>query len=130
MNKIVLIGRLTKDPELRYTQSGKAVASLSIAVNRRFKQDNQPEADFINCVAWGSTAEALEKYTEKGSRVGVSGRIQTRSYEANDGSKRHVTEVVVEEADFIDFKKQHESNNNNQEQQDFHQIENDDDLPF
>lgn len=105
MNHITLIGRLTKDPEIRYTQSGKAVATFTLAVDRRFKQDGQPSADFIPCVAWGKTAEVAGKYLAKGNRCGVEGRIQIRSYEAQDGSKRYVTEVVVSELEFLENKK-------------------------
>ena len=105
MNKVILIGRTTKDTEIRYTQSGKAVATFTLAVDRRFKQDGQPSADFIPCVAWGKTAEVAGKYLAKGNRCGVEGRIQTRSYEAQDGSKRYVTEVVISELYFLESKK-------------------------
>lgn len=105
MNKVILIGRTTKDTEIRYTQSGKAVATFTLAVDRRFKQDGQPQADFIPCVAWGKTAEVAGKYLAKGNRCGVEGRIQIRSYEAQDGSKRYVTEVVVEQLEFLESKK-------------------------
>lgn len=102
MNKVVLVGRLTKDIELRYTQKGTAVASFTIAINRRFKNQNgENETDFINCVAWGVQGETAAKYVGKGSQIGVSGRIQTRSYEANDGGRRYVTEVVCEEIEFL-----------------------------
>jgi single-strand DNA-binding protein len=102
MNKVVLVGRLTKDIELRYTQKGTAVASFTIAIDRRFKnQSGEKETDFINCVAWGAQGETASKYVGKGSQIGVCGRIQTRSYEANDGGKRYVTEVVCEEIEFM-----------------------------
>lgn len=105
MNSVVLVGRLVRDPEIRYTQSGKAVATFTLAVDRRFKQDGQPSADFIPCVAWGKTAEVAGKYLAKGNRCGVEGRIQIRSYEAQDGSKRYVTEVIVEQLEFLESKK-------------------------
>ncbi|HAE62185.1 MAG TPA: single-stranded DNA-binding protein [Eubacteriaceae bacterium] len=101
MNKVVLVGRLTRDIELRYTQKGTAVATFTLAVNRRFKQEGQPDADFINCVAWGNQGENASKYVGKGSQVGVYGRIQTRSYETNEGNKRYVTEIVCEEIEFL-----------------------------
>lgn len=105
INNVTLVGRLTKDIELRYTQSGKANASFNLAVNRRFKQEGQPDADFISCVAWNSVADALSKYTSKGSLIGVTGRIQTRNYESN-GKKVYVTEVIVNEVTFLEPKKQ------------------------
>lgn len=105
INNVTLVGRLTKDIEIRKTNSGKSNASFSLAVNRRFKQEGQPDADFINCVAWGSVADALSKYTSKGSLIGITGRIQTRSYESN-GKKVYVTEVIVNEVTFLESKKQ------------------------
>lgn len=108
MNKVMLIGRLTKDPELRYTQGGTAVASFTIAVDRRFSKDK--EADFINCVAWQKTAEFISQYFHKGSKIVVEGRLQTRSYDAEDGSRRFVTEVVVEQSEFGDSKAKSENN--------------------
>ena len=98
MNQVNLIGRLARDPELKYTQTGKAVASFTVAVNKGFGKDS--EADFINCVAWEKTAENLANYTAKGSQVGISGRLQVRSYDSKEGKKVYVTEVV---ANFIEF---------------------------
>ena len=107
MNKVVLMGRLTRDPETRYTQGNNtAVCSFSLAVNRRFKQEGQPDADFINIVAWAKTAEFVSKYFTKGQQVGVIGRIQTRNYDDKDGKKVFVTEVVAEEVYFADSKKE------------------------
>ena len=106
MNKVVLMGRLTKEPEMRATQSNTAVCSFSLAVNRRFKQEGQPDADFINVVAWAKTAEFVSKYFTKGQQVGVIGRIQTRNYDDKDGKKVYVTEVVAEEVYFADSKKE------------------------
>jgi single-strand DNA-binding protein len=103
MNRVVLVGRLTKDPELRFTPgTGRAVASFTLAVNRRFKSQGQPDADFIPIVVWGKTAENTANYVSKGRLVGVSGSIQTRSYEAKDGTKRYVTEVVADEVQFLE----------------------------
>lgn len=108
MNKVVLLGRLTKDPEIRYTQTNNTmVASFSLAVNRRFtKQGEERQADFINIVAWGKTAEFVSKYFKKGQQVGVIGRIQTRNYEDEKGQKHYITEVIAEETYFADSKKE------------------------
>lgn len=104
MNKVILIGRLTKDPELKYTPgTGTAVATFTLAVDRRTSsKDGQKEADFINIVTWNKTAELVANYMSKGRLLGVSGRIQTRSYDAKDGTKRYVTEVVADEVQFLD----------------------------
>ena len=106
MNKVILIGRLTKDPELRTTPSNVATTSFSIAVDRNFvnQQTGQREADFINCVAWRKQAENLTRYCSKGSQVAVEGRIQTRNYDAQDGSKRYVTEVICDNITFLGSK--------------------------
>ena len=102
INKTLLIGRLTKDPDVKKFQDGTAVASFTLAVDRRFRnKTGEREADFIPVVAWRKTAELLEKYTCKGDMLAVSGRIQTRSYETQDGSKRYVTEVVADEVQFL-----------------------------
>jgi single-strand DNA-binding protein len=105
MNKVVLIGRLTKDPELKFTPgTGNAVTTFTIAVDRRIpNKDGQREADFIPVVVWGKTAESVANYVSKGKMLGVSGRIQTRSYDAKDGTKRYVTEVVADEVQFIEW---------------------------
>ena len=111
MNKVILIGRLTKDPELRTTTSGTATTSFTVAVDRTFvnQQTGQREADFINCVVWRKQAENVSRYTTKGSQVAVEGRIQTRSYDAQDGTKRYVTEIVCDNVTFLGSKN---SNNN------------------
>ena len=102
MNKVILIGRLTKDPELRTTGTGTSVATFTIAVNRPFTdQSGERTADFINCVIWRKQAENVAKYTTKGSQIAVEGRIQTRSYDAQDGSKRYVTEVICDNVTFL-----------------------------
>lgn len=100
LNRVALVGRLTRDPELRRTGSGKAVTSFNLAVERNFKSDDQ-EADFINCVCWGKIAENTERYCSKGSMVSVDGRIQTRNYENNQGQKVYVTEVIADSVQFI-----------------------------
>lgn len=99
MNKVILIGRLTKDPELRFTAgSGMAVSRFTVAVNRQFKKD---ETDFINCVAWGKTAETIAQYFTKGRPIAIVGHIQTGSYDSQDGTKRYTTDVAVESFEFI-----------------------------
>ena len=105
MNKVVLIGRLTRDPELRYTGSNTAVASFSLAVNRNFtNQQGEREADFINIVVWRKQAENVKNYLSQGSQVAVEGRIQTRSYDDNNGQKRYITEVVADNVEFLGSK--------------------------
>ena len=112
MNKVILIGRLTKDPELRYTQSGTGVATFTLAVNRRFSNQNgEREADFINCVAWQKSAEFVANYFRKGQEMALEGRLQVRSYDGNDGQRRWVTEVVADQIEFVGAK--NDRNNNN-----------------
>lgn len=105
MNKCHIIGRMTKDPEVRYTQGGTAVATFTLAVDRRVAKDKPKEADFIPCVVWGKMADGVVKnYCHKGKQVAVEGRIQVRSYDAKDGTKRYVTEVIVNELELLDGK--------------------------
>ena len=102
MNKIFLIGPLTKDPELRYTPSGAAVCSFTLAVGRRFtSQSGEKEADFINIVVWNKTAESSAKYLSKGRQAAVEGRLQIRSYDDKDGQRRWVTEVIADNVEFL-----------------------------
>lgn len=112
MNKVILMGRLTRDPEVRYSQGDNplAVARFSLAVDRRFKRDNEQTADFINCVAFGKQGEFMEKYFRKGMRAVVCGRIQTGSYTNKDGVKVYTTDVVVEEVEFAESKGTSEAN--------------------
>ena len=106
MNKVVLVGRLTRDPEVRYSQgdSATAVARYTVAVDRRFKRDGEPTADFIPCVVFGRSAEFAEKYFRQGMRISVSGRIQTGSYTNRDGQKVYTTDVIVEDQEFAESK--------------------------
>ena len=107
MNKVILMGRLTRDPDVRYSQNGEspmAVARYSLAVNRRYHRDNEPTADFINCVAFGKLGEFAEKYLHQGTKIAVTGRIQTGSYTNRDGQKVYTTDVVVEEQEFAESK--------------------------
>ncbi|GAB3053907.1 single-stranded DNA-binding protein [Virgibacillus ainsalahensis] len=105
LNRVVLVGRLTKDPDLRYTPNGVAVANFTIAVNRPFSnQQGNREADFINCVVWRRPAENLANYMRKGSMIGVDGRVQTRTFEGQDGKTVFVTEIVADSVQFLESK--------------------------
>ena len=133
MNRAMLIGRLTRDPELRATPSGVSVCTFSLAVDRRFKQDGQPQADFIPVVVWRGQADNCAKYLHKGSQAAVCGSIQTRTYDAQDGSKRYVTEVVAEEVQFLTPKPNGAENGSQTAQNGFDepfQEVTDDDVPF
>ena len=111
MNKVILMGRLTRDPEIRYSQGAEpvSVARFSLAVNRRFKREGEADADFINCVAFGKSAEFVERYFKKGQMVSVVGRLQVRSWDDRDGTKRWSTDVVVEETYFAESRSSYES---------------------
>lgn len=148
LNKVVLCGRLTADPELKQTQSGIAVVSFTLAVNRRFASksadgQSNTQADFINCVAWRNTAEFISRYFKKGSSLCVTGSIQTRSWNDNTGAKRYSTEVVIDEAMFVDSRSESSaassympdaygtpSFSSGAETPNFEEVKTDDDLPF
>ena len=104
MNKVILMGRLTKDVEIRQTPNNLSVARFTIAVNRRFVKDGGQQADFINCIAWRKTGEFISRYFQKGSMIAVVGSIQTRSWDGNDGKKQYATEVIVDEVYFTGSK--------------------------
>ena len=106
MNKVILMGRLTRDPEVRYSQgdAATAVARYSLAVDRRFRRDGEPTADFINCVAFGRQAEFAERYLRQGTKIAITGRIQTGSYTNRDGARVYTTDIVVEEQEFAESK--------------------------
>ena len=132
MNKAILVGRLTRDPELKSTANGTNVCSFSVAVNRRYKNaEGNYDADFINCTAWRQTAEFVSKYFTKGRMIGVVGSIQTRNYDDKDGKKVYVTEVAADEVYFVESKG---DNNNNTapvvDVNDFAPIDDTDELPF
>lgn len=112
MNKVILMGRLTRDPDIRYSQGEKAtaIARFSLAVDRRFKQDGQPSADFINCLAFGKRAEFLEKYCHKGTKLVVEGSWQTGSYTNKDGNKVYTNDCLVENCEFAESKAASENN--------------------
>lgn len=111
MNKVILIGRVVRDAEIRYSQgaSSTCVARYTLAVDRKFKQEGQPNADFINCIAFGKLGEFAEKYLHKGVKIAVTGRIQTGSYKNKDGNTVYTTDVVVEEQEFCESKSQSNS---------------------
>lgn len=106
MNLVVLVGRLAQDPTLRTTQNGTSMCTFSIAVDRRYKNPNQPDVDFIDTIAWGKTAEVISQYLTKGRQIAIQGRIQNSQYQAQDGSKRTRTQVVIESFDFIGSRNQ------------------------
>lgn len=116
MNKVILMGRLTRDPDVKYTAGDNpmAIARYTLAVDRRFKRENEATADFISCIAFGKAAEFAEKYFRQGIRIVVSGRIQTGSYTNRDGNKVYTTDVVVEEQEFAESKNNAAGNNNAQ----------------
>lgn len=131
MNKVILMGRITKDPDVR-SNGDSLVTRFSLAVDRRFKKDNET-ADFIGCVAFGKTAEFIEKYCHKGTKLVVTGRIQTGNYTNKEGQKVYTTDVIVEECEFAESKKASESNESKEEKpdDDFMTVdENTDELPF
>lgn len=133
MNKTVLVGRLTKNPELKFVPgSGTAVATFTLAVDRRFKKDGQQEADFIPVVVWSKQAETVANYSCKGKLIGIAGRIQTRSYDAKDGTKRYVTEVVAEEVQIIEWANSNSENmnNSNDYSADITPVDEDGSIPF
>jgi len=144
INNVVLVGRMTKDPELKYTQGGVAVTRFTLAVNRPFtNQQGQREADFVNCVTWRKQAENTANFLRKGSLAGIEGRIQTSNFEGKDGNRVFMTEVVVESVQFLEPKKDNQSpspnvppqndqqySNQNNQQPNEPMTVSDDDLPF
>ena len=141
MNNVVLIGRLTRDPELRFIASGTAVANFSLAVNKGLSKEKkeemeskgQPTADFINIIVWGKQAENCANYLDKGRLVAIQGRIQTRSWEDGGGSKKYATEVVANQVQFLEWKDKNENttnnnSNNSNNTEDFNSL--DEDIPF
>ena len=122
INRVVLTGRLTKDPELRVTQNQMQICNFTLAINRKFKDANgERQADFINCVAFKSRAEVIKQYFNKGSLVGVEGRLQSRSYENKEGQRVFVTEVILDDFSFLESNNNNNSNNNNQYKQNNYQ---------
>lgn len=113
MNKIILMGRLTRNPEVRYSQGNNstAIARFSVAVDRRFKRDGEPEADFFNCTAFGKQGEFVEKWLQKGTKILLSGRVQNDNYTNKDGEKVYSVQIIVEEIEFAESKSASENNN-------------------
>lgn len=138
INVTVLTGRITRDPLLRKTQSGTSVVSFIVACNRRIKQEGQPEADFISCVAWNKSADFMAQYVKKGNLLGLEGRIQTRNYDDKDGKRVYITEVIADSVQFLESKKAAENTQEeatgaytqNDEYADYAAEIQDDDLPF
>lgn len=119
INKVILIGRLTKDPILRKTQAGASVTSFTVACSRRVAQGQEPQTDFINCVAWNVLADNVSKYTHKGSLVCVEGRIQTRTYDDPNGKRQYITEIICERVVFLDTKKNNAQTQYNEQQNEY-----------
>lgn len=135
MNSVQLVGRLTRDPEVRYTggDANMAVAHFTVAVNRQYKKDAEQTADFISCVAFGKVSEFIERYFQKGSSIGLNGRIQTGSYTNKDGQKVYTTDVLVERVEFVGSKnEQNPGNDQKKQNDDFMNIPDtiDEELPF
>lgn len=131
MNKFICVGRLTKDPELQTTTSGKSLARFSVAVKRDYATDGQVECDFFNCVVWGAFAETCNKYLKKGSKVIVEGRLNTRTYESNDGAKKLIYEINATNVEFLsNTKTSGQENKENEEEVTKLEPINDNDLPF
>lgn len=145
MNKVILVGRLCRDPDVKNTTTNKAVATFTLAVDRRFKnKDGQKETDFVPIVVWGKQAELAGQYLSKGSQIGTCGRLQVRNYDDKEGNKRYVTEVVADEITFLQTKPKdstggyqqapaQQSNNDTSSMgldEDFHLMSDDDDVPF
>ncbi len=139
MNSVILIGRLTRNPELRFLPgNGTAVCGFSLAVDKDLSKEkkkdlelkNQPTADFINIVVWGKQAENCAEYLSKGNLIGIQGRVQSRSYAVEDGSKRYVTEVVANKVKFLESKSKDNNQDNQSEYEGFKDVPFDDDIPF
>ena len=135
-NKVILGGRLTETPELKTTPGGVSVTTFSMAVNRKYNKDQQQQTDFINCVAWRGTAEFINRYFTKGSSICVTGAIQTRNWTDDKGNKRYATEVIVDEANFVDSKSDNTTGYNDNapsysiDSTNFEELPNDETLPF
>lgn len=135
MNKVILTGRTTKDIELKVTTSGTNVATFSVAVKRAYKGNGEQESDFFECVAYSKTAELISKYVKKGDMVGIEGRLQTRNYTNREGKKVYVTEIIVDNVEFLQSKKQGEQSATVEETDPFknahlEEVNVDEDLPF
>ena len=134
MNRVILLGRLARDPELRQTVNNVAVASFAVAVNRSYQTEKEQLADFIECVAWRGTAEFVARYFAKGDPIALEGRLQVRSYEDKQGNKRRAYEVICENVEFTGSRERRQTDDAPQEQtydaSDFEEVDSDGDLPF
>ena len=132
MNKIILLSRLTRDPEVRYLQgqNSTAIASFSVAVNRKFKREGEPDADFFNCTAFGKQAEFVEKYLKQGTKILLSGRVQNNNYTKQNGEKVYSTQIMVEEIEFAESKGNSDSGQATPQTESFMNIPEGEDLPF
>lgn len=134
MNKVILIGRLVADPEVRYTQDNKAVSRYRLAVDRQFKKDDQPTADFINCVAFGKNGEFASKYLQKGTKIAIEGQIRTGKYSKDDGTTIFTVDVVVDHHEFCESKKASSDSSYSAPETGFYEVDDDDEedgeLPF
>lgn len=129
MNCVILMGRLCRDPELRTTQNNKTITRFSLAVDRKYKTEGGESADFLNCIAFGKTAEFIDKYFKKGSKMCLEGRIQTGSYE-KDGVKHYTTDIIVESVEFAESKRASNQSNETKTEDGFTLMESETDLPF
>ena len=136
MNKVIMIGRTTKAVELKQTKTGKSVAEFSIAVRRSFNTNGEQDSDFFNCVAYSATAELISKYVKKGDQVGIEGRLQTRNYTNSEGRKIYITEIIVDNVEFLQGKREQSSSTDAKVEADpfsspvFEEVNPDDPLPF
>lgn len=128
MNKVIMMGRLTKDPDITNTTNGTVIAKYNIAVDRKFKRDGDPDADFFSCTSFGKQAEFVEKYLKKGTKVVITGRVQNNNYTDKNGQKVYGTVLMVEEIEFAESKKA--EGINEEKQDDFINVPDDSDLPF
>ena len=117
INRVILVGRLTKNPEIRKTPNGASICKFTLAVSRKMKTQGQPDADFISCVAWNKTADLMYQYLKKGSLIGIDGRLQTGKFTNNNGETIYTCDVMVESLQFLDKKEEAQNNNVNQERE-------------
>ena len=130
MNKCMMMGRLTKDPEIMYTNGGKTIGKFSIAVDRRFKQDGQPDADFFNCVTFGKQAEFVEKYLHKGTKIAIVGEVQNNNYKNKDGQTVYSTQIVINEIEFAESKRSQDGGKASDNGNEWMDVTDSADLPF
>lgn len=130
MNKCIMMGRLTKDPEIMYTNGGNTIAKFSLAVDRRFKQDGQPDADFFNCVTFKKQAEFVEKYLHKGTKIAIVGEVQNNNYKNKDGQTVYSTQIVINEIEFAESKRSQDGDKESDNGNEWMDVTDSADLPF